>query len=1363
MPAYDIGPRIGIEGEKEFRNSIKAIDSEIRALGNELKTLSKEYDKNDTSIEGVTKKQQTLTKAIDATENKIKLLTSQYNKQYEELKRLETALDSARQLHGENSEEALRAESALAKQAKTVNDLGAKLERAKGQLITFENQMEELGNSATRAGEQLQAAGDKISSIGGAISGVGNALTVGVTTPILAAATAAVNLGNDFEAQMSRVQAIAGATSTELEALTDQALQLGADTSFSASEVAEGMENLASAGFTVEEIMAAMSGMLDLAASSGADLATSSEIAASAIRGFGLEASDAAHVADVFAEAAARTNAQTEDMGDAMKYIAPVANAMGQSLEETAAAIGIMSDAGIKGSQAGTSLRGALSRLAKPTQPMIDTMIDLGLAFYDAAGNMLPLNEMVEQLQDRFEGLTQEQQNNALVTLFGQESLSGMLALIQRGPEELRNLTASFESADGAAAKMAETMLDNTAGTIEEMTGSLETAGITIQRVLAPYIRDAAQAVTGLANDFADLDEEQQKNIVAWAGMAAAAGPAVKITGTATKGLGSLAKGAGTVVTDLGKLVQSGGKATDSMSAFGKVLGTLGPKGLIVGGVVAGAAAIGAAILKARDDMIQADIEGRFGEIALSAEEIEDIANRLTSTPWTIQVDTYIDTKEQLNEAFSSLEQAKADLEKETWKISLGLDLSEENRESYVSSIEGYIQSAIATAEQASYTAQVSINTVLLPGSEAGTAVSNYSQMFYNSAQLQLQELGDELAQVVDQALGDNILTNEELLNINSIQSRMQAIMDQIADRQYKVELKKLEISVAGEGLTVESFQDLMQAASEELQERIDSLNGVTAEAVVTLEEMRDNRVITEAAFDKWKQQMEVYLAGNVGEMVLPTLELGLDTIETNYEDVITQTRDEFQNSLDEAFKMIEINPEEVNWFNKLWMELDQNFTITDWKAREGVSQLVAELSPTKEELESVRQQYVEAGKVPPAAITEGLNDIYALEQMSGAADNTLMLLAQSIAESEEKQQVIAQSILTGQEIDAELAQALRDNYGLVWDASAGMFVQIQEASFLSQAEVLEFMNTSGIAAGTALATALSDEYGVVYNAATGLWEAVNSATAGTTAAANAHAKGQEIGTASGSGYVEGANAQTGNVEEASSSLGKAGEQALSGTQPDIEAQATETGIAMGESLASGIESTEEEVNASAAALAESAVKAMQDTVDSIVMNSPEMSTPDWTSAAARGRSSMQSYLNNNPLTVRVNQVTGSRVNYNAYAAGGIVDKPEIALVGEAGAEAIIPLENNRARALDLFYQVGRELNAFAADQGRGVGEVRREQIVNNTTNHKMEINNAEGAIVIHTQAANGKQLYKELVLEMERDVKRKGAAYGKS
>lgn len=370
---------------------------------------------------------------------------------------------------------------------------------------------------------------DKVQALESSFKGLGTNLTKYVTLPVVGAGTAIMALGNDFEAQMSRVQAIAGATGEELEQLKDLAIQLGADTSFSASQVAEAMENLASAGFTTAEIMEAIPGLLDLAAASGADLATASEIAASSIRGFGLEASEAGHVADVLAEAAARTNAQVEDMGDAMKYVAPVANAMGLSLEETAAAIGIMSDAGIKGSQAGTSLRGALSRLAKPTEAMEKTMDRLGLSFYDAEGNMVSLEEMVTRLQDSFEGLTQEERNNALVTLFGQESLSGMLALIQRGPDELAALTEGFENADGAAQEMADVMLDNTAGAIEELTGSIETLAIKFQEVMAPTVKDIVNRLTEFVNWLSSADEDTLKLIATIAGVAAVIGPVLII------------------------------------------------------------------------------------------------------------------------------------------------------------------------------------------------------------------------------------------------------------------------------------------------------------------------------------------------------------------------------------------------------------------------------------------------------------------------------------------------------------------------------------------------------------------------------------------------------------------------------------------------------------------------------------------------------------------------------------------------------------------------------------------------------------------------------------------------------------------
>lgn len=338
------------------------------------------------------------------------------------------------------------------------------------------------------------------------LAGLGKVALAGVgaaATALTSLGAAAIKVGSEFEAGMSRVQAISGATGEELAEMTELAKKLGADTSFSASEAAAGMENLASAGFTANEIMAAMPGLLDLAAVSGGDVAEASDVAASALRAFGLDANEAGHVANVFAQAAASTNAEVTDMGYAMKYVAPVAAAMGISLEETAAAIGIMSDAGIKGTTAGTALRGALARLTNPTDAMSTVMEELGLNFYDAEGNMLSLGEQVAMLQESFVGLTQEERNNALVTLYGQGSLSGMLALIDAGPEKLNALTQSFQDSDDAAQEMATTMLDNLKGSVEELMGSLETLGITVYQSLAEPLKDVTNLAIGYVNQLA--------------------------------------------------------------------------------------------------------------------------------------------------------------------------------------------------------------------------------------------------------------------------------------------------------------------------------------------------------------------------------------------------------------------------------------------------------------------------------------------------------------------------------------------------------------------------------------------------------------------------------------------------------------------------------------------------------------------------------------------------------------------------------------------------------------------------------------------------------------------------------------------
>ena len=336
------------------------------------------------------------------------------------------------------------------------------------------------------------------------------------------------------------------------------------------TEAAEGMENLASAGFTTNQILEAMPGLLDLAASDNLDLATAADIAASTLNGFGLEASQAAHVADVLTRAAADTNAGITDTGEAMKYIAPVAATMGQSLEEVTAAIGLMSNAGIKGGQAGTTLRSALTRLANPSEKAAELMEELGFSAYDSNGKMLSLKEIIGKLQTSMKGLTEEQQQQAIATIFGQESMSGMLALIAAGPAELEKITKSLEKCDGAAKDMANTMMDNTKGAWDEFTSALEGAGIVIGNTLLPAITKGINKVTDMVSAFNNLNPAVQKNIVSIGSIVAAIGPLMMVGGKVIKSIGSTIKLASSLTSLAGSgLVTSLSAVTIPLAAVG--------------------------------------------------------------------------------------------------------------------------------------------------------------------------------------------------------------------------------------------------------------------------------------------------------------------------------------------------------------------------------------------------------------------------------------------------------------------------------------------------------------------------------------------------------------------------------------------------------------------------------------------------------------------------------------------------------------------------------------------------------------------------------------------------------------------------
>ena len=404
-----------------------------------------------------------------------------------------------------------------------------------------------IGTVGTRAEAQAKKVQAAFATIGSTFQKVGGNLTKYVTLPLAAGFGAATKVGMDFQEQMSRVEAISGATAGEMKKLTEQAKELGAETAFSAKECAEGMENLASAGFDANETLKAMPGLMDLAAVSGRDVGAAAEYASSAIRQFNLKADKAGHVADVFARAAADTNAETVDMGYALKYAGTAANTAGWSLEETAAAIGIMSDAGIKGEQAGTTLRGALTRLMKPTKAMYEKFEELGIAINNYDGSMKSSSELIREFREKTAGLADDQKNNALATIFGTNALSGMLALVQAGPEKMEKMTEALENSDGSAKEMAKTMQNNLKNALEQLGGALETLGIEIfeqkSDSMVNVIETLTDWVTKLTKALQDMPDWAADLFLNIATGLAAIGPSLWIVGKLSSGLSTMAKG----------------------------------------------------------------------------------------------------------------------------------------------------------------------------------------------------------------------------------------------------------------------------------------------------------------------------------------------------------------------------------------------------------------------------------------------------------------------------------------------------------------------------------------------------------------------------------------------------------------------------------------------------------------------------------------------------------------------------------------------------------------------------------------------------------------------------------------------------
>ncbi|CDE49517.1 phage tail tape measure protein TP901 family core region [Firmicutes bacterium CAG:460] len=591
--------RVGLvfkaDGTADFVRSLKSTNNELKQNYENFKLTQAQYDKNTTSMDKLKDKYEYLGNAIDSQTKKVTILE-------EQLKELENA---------EN-----RDEQAIEKKRIALTQAQTSLER-------YKNQSDEVANSIKAGTANIEDFADKLNSSSEKITSTGKKLSI-VSAVVGGIGVAGLKTAADFEEAMSSVKAISGATGDDFQKLKEKAEYMGATTKFTATESANAMYYMALAGWKTQDMLDGLEGIMYLAAASGEDLAMVSDIVTDGLTALGYAADQSTHYADVFAKTVTNSNSTVETLGEAMKYVGPIAGALNISVEDTATALGLMANAGVKSSQAGTSLRGILQRLATNTSGARDEMESLGVKIFDQNGKMRDFGDIMNDARIKLSKLTDQQKTSLAKTVAGTTAMSGFLAIVNSSDADFEKLTNAINDCDGAAKKMSEIMIDNAKGQLTIIKSQLEGIAIQLSQYVFPFIKSILSLIQTLLTKLSELSPTQQKILLIVTGLIIALGPLLIVIGKIGTGISSLIS----AFKFLGPLLSGAKTAVAGFTAgFNPVI-------LIIAAVAAAVVGIGYLIYKNWDD-ICSWTRNLADNISAIWNNITEFFKNLFSTDWT--------------------------------------------------------------------------------------------------------------------------------------------------------------------------------------------------------------------------------------------------------------------------------------------------------------------------------------------------------------------------------------------------------------------------------------------------------------------------------------------------------------------------------------------------------------------------------------------------------------------------------------------------------------------------------------------------------------------------------------------------------
>jgi len=857
--------------------------------------------------------------------------------------------------------------------------------------------------------------------------------TVAIAAKAAAIATGAVvaastKVGMDFEKQMSTVQAISTASTQDMQLLSDKAKEMGINTVFSATEAGKAMEYMAMAGWKTQDMLSGVEGIMNLAAASGEELGSVSDIVTDALTAFKLSAEDSTHFADVLAAASSNANTNVGMMGETFKYVAPVAGALGYSIEDTATAIGLMANSGIKASQAGTALRKIMNRTSQGIEISSKAIGDITIATADADGNMRSFKSIIDDMRVAFAGMSEQEAAWNAEQIAGTTAMSGLLAIVQASDADYQKLYNSIENANGAAERMADTRLNNLAGDITLAGSALEGAGIKIYEDLKPVMREATQGFTEIVQQttqwfkssgvIKDISNAIVTGLPTARRVLLETGEAVLNFAKPLLDLGAWCLANPTAISSVligigsammtYKVASTGFKFAQSIMSIGAAF-TNPVTGVVVGATLAvGAiAALTHAYKASQAEIGKRSLDKHFGNLSLSLKEVDEVARHIVDNGTFDALDTAVAAFDETKNFINEFNSSATKLDKLNWKVSIGIDLNNRDKQEYLDSVSSFI----ANAQDALISEHNAMNLgidFLISDESSKSEIKSQFDNFYNNNYNELTEAGQRLNQAVNDAFSDGILEVHEAEEIAKFQRQMAEIQDKLAASEYSA---KLDMATNLSELTPDSLLDVMKQTDNFIAERDEQAREVVTNLIASLHSQLEEGTITQkqleeqsnAIYESYREKMALTRAER-NEYINNAILENYSSEVGDYYQQMQEAVASYRGDLGEVVQgMFLYDNETTQAMSAFWESMQDDFY---------------------KELESTKKNYMEMGKEIPAEIAKGLSDSATIGAMAGDKMAMWYLIQQEVSKG-----------ASDPELAADLKEVANGYMGTAFDA----------------------------------------------------------------------------------------------------------------------------------------------------------------------------------------------------------------------------------------------------------------------------------------------------------------------------------------